>query len=96
MDFAELNISTQHSLAYDVFVHAHAAHTGKSTADIEAVIAHEAFDVQLRDLHAQYLNRAMTLVKMADVLQISTAQLNAVLDAAGLALRGARPRFCNL
>jgi hypothetical protein len=96
MDFAELDISTSYHLAYEVFVEARAAHTGKSVADVKLEITSDAFEFQLRTLHSQYLKREMSLMKLADVLQLSTAQLNAVLDAAGLTLRGARPRFCNL
>jgi hypothetical protein len=56
----------------------------------------ESFDAALRTLHTQYLRREITLVKMADALRISTPQLSAILEAAGLPLRSVRPRICNL
>ena len=81
--------------AYDLFVAAHAAYTGKIAADIEAEITPQAFETKLRALHVQYTQREVTLVRIADVLGVSLASLHNMLDAMGLPLRGAHPRFCS-
>jgi hypothetical protein len=96
MDFAELDISMSYSLAYTLFVEAHAAHTGKTADEVRIEFAPETFDTRLRELHAQYINRELSLIRLADLLGVPVAHLHNMLDAAGLALRGARPRFCNL
>lgn len=96
MDFAELDISTSYSLAYTLFVEAHAAHTGKSADSVHLEITLDAFDVRLRDLHRRYINRELSLIRFADLLGVPVAHLHNIFDAAGLALRGAHPRFCNL
>jgi hypothetical protein len=96
MDFAELDISTSYSLAYTLFVEARAAHTGKIAADIVSEITAETFEIRLRELHARYINRELSLLRFADLLGVPVAHLHPILDAAGLALRSARPRFCNL
>ncbi len=96
MSLDNTQVDIQRSAAYEFFVVAHAAHTGKSADEIEAEITPEALETKLRTLHTHYMKREMTLVKFADLLQVSISQCSSILDASGLALRHARPRFCNL
>lgn len=82
------------SAAYEMYVEARAAHTGKSAADIQAESTPEAVEDKLRALHQQYISREVSLIRAADLLGVSAAHLHNMWDVMGLALRNVHPRIC--
>jgi hypothetical protein len=90
-----ISLHIKPNIAYDLFVTAQAARTGKTPADIETEITPQAYETKLRALHVQYTQREITPIRMADVIGVSVASLHNMLETMGLPLRGAHPRFCS-
>jgi hypothetical protein len=80
-------METKQSTAYELFVEVRAAHTGKSTAEVQMEITPEVFEMQLNTLHRQYMNHEFTLGKLADLLEVPALNLVDILDAMDLPVR---------
>jgi hypothetical protein len=76
----------QDTTAYDLFTHMRAEITGKTQAELQREWTPEAFEAQIRSLHARWMAGEFSFGRFTELIGIPHLELWEMLDALDLSL----------